>query len=187
ASRIFWLGAGLSFILMGLVLVPIARQGWQAGEIARDIAVFVPIARQGWQAGEIARDIAVFVVSFLFWLMIAVAAANRSGKIARWYWRLLCVLGYAFVSTGLAWISWGLRSRGGLSVMGIVPLGVMKFAACMLPAHYWHRFTAVPETKRAWLFLGALACGTILFWVVSQYGYDVHVGLRRWLMARAVR
>ena len=76
---------------------------------------------------------------------------------------------------------------GGLSVMGVVPLGVMKFGACMLPAHYWQRFTAAPETKRAWLFLGALAFGTALFWVVSQYGYDVHVGLRRWLIGGGVR
>lgn len=166
ASRIFWLGAGLSFVLMGLLLAHIV---WLGGS-----------------AGKVLWDAAVFIISFLFWLAIAVAAARRSGKIASRSGRLVCVLCYAFVPAGLAWISWGVISLGDPSVTGFMPLGVMKFAVCMLPAHYWHQFTTAPEKKRAWLFLGALACGTILFWVVSQYGYDVHVGLRQWLMAASV-
>jgi len=166
ASCIFWLGAFCSLLVMGLLLAFVVHRGWLAGGRSRDVAVFV--------------------VRFLVWLMVAVAAAKHSAKLGRWYGRLVCVLCYALVPAGLAWISWGVISLGGFSVMGVVPLAVMKFGACMLPAHYWHRFTTVPETKRAWLFLGGLACGAALFWVVSQYGYDVHAGLRGWLMATSV-
>lgn len=167
ASRIFWLGTGMSFVLIGLLLF-----------------LFAPTRGPG---AEIGRDVAVFVVGFLFWLAIAVAAAKRSRKILRWYWRLASVLCYAFLPACLAWLPWGLLPSVQLSSVGIVPLGVMKFAACMLPAHYWQRFTESASTKRAWLFLGALVGGTLLFWVVCQYGYDMHVSLRRWLIGDGVR
>jgi len=165
ASRIFWLGAGLSFVLTGLLLAFVVQCGWLAGGRSRDVAVFI--------------------VRFLFWLGIAVAAAKTAERTGGRFLRVTFILCYAVIAAGLSWLSWALLSLRGLAVTGIVPLGVMKFATCMLPAHYWHRFTAAPGTKRAWLFLGALAFGTILFWVVSQYGYDLHVGLRR-LLAGAV-
>jgi hypothetical protein len=167
ASGIFWFGAILSLMLI--------------------VLLFVFVVRLGGPAGKVGRDVAVFGVIFLFWLAIAVAAAKRSGKISRWYWRLASVLCYAFVPAGLLWLPWGLTSAGRAYATGIVPLGVMEFGVCMLPAHYWQRFTEAASTKRAWLFLWALTFGTFLFWVVSQYGYDMHVGLRRWLMGGGAR
>jgi hypothetical protein len=52
---------------------------------------------------------------------------------------------------------------------------IMKFAVCMLPAHYWHRFTVSPTKRKAWMFLLALLGGTALFGLVYQWGLLIHL------------
>jgi len=160
-SRIFWLGACLSLFLFSLVLL---------------FLVFGTTLL----ADESHWDAVTFAVSFLFWLMVAVGAAKLTEKAEPRYARMAVVVCCAIVPAIFVWWSWALVDFYWMHGIGTLPTSVMKFLVCMLPAHYWYRFTVAPSTKRAWLFLGALALGTALFGVVSQYGYDVHVGLREW-------
>jgi hypothetical protein len=160
ASLIFWLGAGLSMILISFVLL-------YAGLAIRQLP------------GERYWNGAVFAAGFLFWLMVAVGAAKLAEKTRTRGARVAVLVCCAIVPAIAASLSWALAEyywRN--SMISTLPTSVMKFLVCMLPAHYWHRFTVAPSTRRAWLFLTALAVGTVLFWVVSQYGYEVHVILR---------
>jgi hypothetical protein len=164
ASLIFWLGACLSLLLVCLVL-------FSAGfEIRR-----LPGTRY-WNA-------AAFAGGFLFWLMVAVAAAKLTEKTRPGFGRAGIVACCAILPAIAAWWSWALVEHYWMDAVSTLPTSVMKFLVCMLPAHYWYRFTVAPSTKRAWLFLGTLAAGTVLFWAVSQYGYDMHLGVHRWWLA----
>ena len=126
------------------------------------------------------------MVSFLFWLMIAVGAAKLTEKAQPAYARVAVVACCAVLPGVVLWLSYALLTPGVQYAIGVLPMGVMKFLVCMLPAHGWYRFTVSPSTKRAWLFLGALVLGTALFWAVSQYGYDMHAGLRQWLTSSRI-
>lgn len=162
ASRIFWLGAGLSLLLLSVVMLLLVFGTTQL-------------------PGERYWNAVTFVVGFLFWLIVAVGAAKLTEKAEPRYARMAVVACCAIVPAAVTWLPYALLSPGLQYSIGVLPMGVMKFLACMLPAHYWYRFTVSPSTKRAWLFLETLAAGTILFWVVSQYGYDLHAGLFRWM------
>lgn len=167
ASRIFWLGACLSLLLFSLVLLC-------AGfEIRR-----LPGERY-WNA-------VMLVAGFLFWLMVAVGAAKLTRKAEPRYARAAVVACCAITPAVVTWLPYALLSPAVQYGIGLLPMGVMKFLVCMLPAHHWHRFTVAPSMKRAWLFLGALALGTALFWVVSQYGFAMHVGLRHLLASMGI-
>lgn len=167
ASRIFWLGACLSLIVLCLIVL------------------FVGFEIRRLQ-GERYWNALLFVVSFLFWLFVAVGAAKLTEKAGPRYARMAVVACSAISPAVVMWLPYALLSADAQRSAGLLPTGVMKFLACMLPAHCWYRFTVAPSTKRAWLFLGALAVGTVLFWVVSQYGYDVHSSLRHWLASTRI-
>jgi hypothetical protein len=165
ASLIFWLGACLPIVLF----------------VAFSLFLIFNGARWPWL--EHSRDMLVFAAGFLFWLAMAVGAAKLTEKARTRHTRLALAASCAVVPAAVVWLPYALLSFSVQRSIGLLPLGVMKFLACMVPAHYWYRFTVTPSTKRAWLFLATLALGTALFWVVSQYGYDVHVGLHRWVAA----
>jgi len=167
ASRIFWLGACFSVALVGLVLLLV---GFETRRLP----------------GESYWNAVTFAVSFLFWLVVAVGAAKLTEKAEPRYARMAVVACCAIIPAAVTWLPYALLSAGVQRGIGLLPIGVMKFLACMLPAHYWYRFTVAPGTKRAWLFLGALALGTALFWVVSQYGFAMHVGLRHLLASMGI-
>jgi hypothetical protein len=160
ASRIFWGGACVSLLLVSLVLL---------------LLVFGTTQLPG--AGF--WDVVLFAASFLFWLTVAIGAARLTEKSKPWYARMAVVAFCAIVPAVAIWWSWGLMAYY-MEGIGMLPLSAMRFLVCMLPAHYWYRFTVSPSTKRAWLFVAALALGTALFWVVSQYGYSAHAGLHQW-------
>jgi hypothetical protein len=161
ASRIFWLGACFSMFLVSVLLFFFFEFKQLSGE-------------RYW-------DVIWFAISFLFWLMVAVGAAKLTEKAHPWYARAAVVTCCAMIPAGLTWLPYAALSFTPHSAVGLLPMGVMKFLACMLPAQYWYRFTVSPGIRRAWLFLGALAVGTIFFWVVSQYGEAAHAGICQWL------
>jgi hypothetical protein len=156
ASRIFWLGACGSFLLAGFLLPFLITR--------------VPYAVERYS------NPMWFAASLLFWLAVAVGAAKLTEKAHPWYARAAVVTCCAVIPAAGTWFPYALLSSS-QDALGLMPMGVMKFLVCMLPAHYWHRFTVSPGTRRAWVFLGTLAVGTALFWVVSQYGHDTHVFL----------
>jgi hypothetical protein len=154
ASRAFWLGACVLLF---------------------STAVLFVLTVDTYVKNEAFAEAIWFVASFLFWLAVAVGAAKLTEKTRSRPVRAVtvgCCAMLPALFTSLPYLGY----HASYSV-GLWPLGVMKFLVCMLPAHYWYRFTVSPGTKRAWVFLGALAVGTALFWVVSQYGYDTHVFL----------
>jgi hypothetical protein len=157
ASRIFWLGACIPVVLLFALMFRKQRIPWP----------------------ERCGEMFAYAVGFLFWLAIAVGAAKLTEKAQCRYTGAAVVACCAMVPAIATWLPYVLLMPVLSYSIGVQPMGVMKFLVCMLPAHYWYRFTVSPSTKRAWLFLGALAIGTALFWVVSQYGYDVHVFLFR--------
>jgi hypothetical protein len=158
ASQIFWLGTGLSLLLMGLLLLVILTY------------VGPPSAGRHWESIG-------FAVSFIFWLAIAVAAAKTADKVRHRLARPVIVAAYALVPAYLVWLPSALPYRAAMEAWFLVPVSLLKFIVCMLPAHFWHVFAVSPTRRKAWLFVLAMAVGTILFWLVSQYGLDLQMGL----------
>ncbi len=158
ASHIFWLGTFLVFLLVGLVTLTVGA---------------------GWLQSERFGNMALFAGSFVFWLAVAVAAAKVTEKTHRRHARLAVATFCALTPATLTWLPYALLGSSVQSGIGLLPLGVMKFVVCMLPAHFWYRFTTAPDRRRAWLFLATLAVGTFFFWLVSRYGYNLHVGVRQ--------
>jgi len=113
------------------------------------------------------------LVLFVFCMMFATAAAKAVEKRDRPGRRIAVLLGYFFgwalVIVGpkllLPW-GWGQS----YFPLGMLPVILMEFSVCMLPAHYWNRFSVSPSKKSARIFLVALLAGTFLFWFVAQCG-----------------
>ncbi len=162
ASCIFWLGTGLSLLLMGLLLLA--------------ILTYVGLPSAGRY-----RESIEFVVSFIFWLVIAVAAGKTADKVRYRLARPAVVAAYALVPGYLVWLPSALPYGAVRQAWFLVPLSLLKFIVCMLPAHFWHVFTVSPTRRKAWLFVLATTFGTILFWLVFQYGLDLQIGLYRLL------
>ncbi len=160
ASRLFWLGTFSSFMLVAFVAYVLARGSLWNGRL--------------WAP-------TLFVASFGFWLVVAVTAAKATERAHPRYARLAVLACCFLVPAVLAWLPHGLLTNRIQAGIGLLALGAMKFLVCMLPAHFWYRFTTAPSTKRAWLFLVALAVGTALFWAVSRYGDSVHAGVHQWV------
>ncbi len=81
--------------------------------------------------------------------------------------------GWVLVIVGPKLLSpWGMRPF--FFSVDMLPVILMEFAVCMLPAHYWNRFSVSPSKKSARMFLVSLLAGTFLFWLVAQCGDVVH-------------
>lgn len=160
AARLFWWGTFLSFLLVALVAYILA-----SGRIWNE---------RFW-------DLMLFLASFGFWLVVAIAAAKAAERARPRFARLAVVTCGSLLPAVLAWLPHGLLTNRIQAGIGLLALGMMKFLVCMLPAHFWHRFTTAPSTKRAWLFLVTLAVGTALFWAASRYGDSVHASVHQWV------
>jgi hypothetical protein len=125
ASRIFWLGTCLSVLLVSILLVLV---------LAEDKPYL---------------DTVGFFMSFLFWLVIAVAAAKTGEKVHRCA-RPTIVMAFALVPGCLVWLPLALPFGAQRETIFMLPVSVMKFFVCMLPAHCWHRFVLSASTRRAW-------------------------------------
>jgi hypothetical protein len=117
------------------------------------------------------------LVLFVFCMMFATGAAKAVVKRDRPGRRIAVLLGYLFgwalLIVGPKLLSvWGMRPF--YFSVGMLPVILMEFAVCMLPAHYWNRFSVSPSKKSARMFLVSLLAGTFLFWLVAQCGDVVH-------------
>ena len=114
-----------------------------------------------------------FLLGFVFCMLVATAACKAVEKHSQtrkriavllafvFFWYLIYVLPSFFLSFGEFGIYGG---QGSVSTI------IMVFAVCMLPAHYWHRFSVASNKKNAWIFLVAFVIGVFLFWVAVRYG-----------------
>ena len=117
------------------------------------------------------------LVVFVFCMMFATAAAKAVEKRDRPARRIAVLFAYLFgwamLLVGPKLLSpWGMRPF--YFSVGMLPVILMEFAACMLPAHYWNRFSVSPSKKSARMFLVALLAGTFAFWFVAQCGDVMH-------------
>ena len=165
AAMIFWLGTALSGVLC-------FAGAWYLVQMSGYLYVR-------------AAELILLIGGFVFWLLVAIWTAKLVEKSKRWYVRL-AVLSGCFLAV-LLFVGALEHARVYRApdwyIVGMLPVTLMKFAVCMLPAHCWCRFVASPDTKRAWMFLLALAAGTASFWVVSQFGPVAHLAFYNQIMA----
>ena len=161
ASSIFWGSTIISCVLCIFLI------GFFAGVSSR-FGLFI---------GNLGALVKLLVL-FVFCMMFATAAAKAVAKRDRPGRRIAVLLGYLFgwalVIVGPKLLSlWGMRPF--YFSVEMLPVILMEFAVCMLPAHYWNRFSVSPSKKSARMFLMALLAGTFLFWLVAQCGDVVHM------------
>ncbi|MDH4240715.1 MAG: hypothetical protein OEW48_14240 [Phycisphaerae bacterium] len=160
ASSIFWGSTIISCVLCIFLIVFLTRVGDD----------FDPIFLNHWALVKL-------LVLFVFCMMFATGAAKAVKKRDRLGRRIAVLLGYFFgwalVIVGPKLLSlWGMRPF--YFAVEMLPVILMEFAVCMLPAHYWNRFSDSPCKKSARMFLVSLLAGTFLFWLVAQCGDVVH-------------
>jgi len=156
ASCIFWSGVVLSCIL-AMTLVFSAANG-----------VF-PNFQRHW---GLVKLFAAFVFCMIITTAAAKAVEKRKGGVRRVGILLLYVFLWVCVVVGPRLLSpWSAALY--FSIL-MLPVTMMQFAACMLPAHYWNRFIVSPSSRSARAFLLTLFVGTFLFWLVLQCGDIVH-------------
>jgi hypothetical protein len=105
---------------------------------------------------------------FAVCMIIATAACKALKKYDRRGRRIAVLLGYIFCWS-LFYVGPELLLVGPTAVI-LLSVPIMQFAACMLPAYYWCRFSDSPNRRDAWTFLITLLASTSLFWLASQAG-----------------
>ena len=159
ASRIFWITSVISCISFFVLAIIIWNHAGFIFLLNRSTAT-------------------EFIFAFFFWLAVATSIAGAVEKRKRAVHRLVILLGCLFgclflILAAKSVLPWGTAWASHSILM--LPVSLMRFAVCMLPAHYWNRFSVSPNRRTAWNWLFALVGGTFLFWLVTQCGDIVHL------------